>query len=461
MSMILKHIYIFVLSAIALGVTIPAGAQEAPTERTLSLEEAEARALEANGDLEAARARVEVAEAGVRQASSFVYPVVALDAGSVRSDDPVAVFGTKLRQERFAQEDFSIAALNRPDAVTDWTAGAGARWRLLDPSAWAGREAARRDATAAEAGLERKREAVVHRTRILYLNGLATRADAAAAETALEAARATLEMIRARRAQGYLTDADVLQARAEVASARARQSNARARTRDARIRLGVHLGWAPDTLPRLTDPLLEGHPPLRSPGGADRVRVRADLRALERGVEAAGARVTEATRSRYPTVEAFGRLSSHGAELTGDRSANWTAGVELSWPLFTGFAREGAVDRARAERRAAEAAYGQRVLEARAEVMEARRRVEAAREGADAADAAAEAATEARRLVRRRFREGMATTVDLLQADARAAEMEARALGARTRLWIAAMTLEFVRGGVPADHQNNERGDPS
>ncbi|NIR77986.1 MAG: hypothetical protein GWO00_06260, partial [Gemmatimonadetes bacterium] len=55
------------------------------------------------------------------------------------------------------------------------------------------------------------------------------------------------------------------------------------------------------------------------------------------------------------------------------------------------------------------------------------------------------------RLVRRRFQEGMATTADLLQADARAAAMASRAIEARAGLWIAAVRLDFARGTLLDD----------
>ncbi|HSR42661.1 MAG TPA: TolC family protein [Longimicrobiales bacterium] len=452
MNVLISGVFVFVFGAVA----APVSAQDPTAERPLGLEEAVSEALERNGDLRAARARTEGARAGIRGASAFLYPTVAADAGLTASDDPVAVFGTRLRQERFTEADFALDALNRPDPVSDWTAGVGGRWAIGDAAAWAGREAARMEAAAAELGLDRRREAVAFRTHVLYLAALASRAGAAAADTALEAARASLEAVRARREQGFLTDADLLQARAETAAARARRTDARRRALDARGRLGLHLGWSPDTLPRLTDDLLDGEPATEAVEG-DEGPARADLRALDRAVAAADARARAASRSRLPALEAFGRLSSHAAGLTDDRTAHWSAGVQVRVPLFTGLAVGASVDRARAARRAAEAERRQRLLEARVEIREARRALEAAREGSAAADAANRSAAEARRLVRRRFQEGMATTADLLQADARAASMASRAVDARTELRLAAVRLDFARGTL-LDHEPNDQG---
>lgn len=445
--------YRYIVISILLFVAADPGAAQEPATRSIGLEEAVAEALARNGDLKAARARADAERARGRAASAFLYPTLGVEAGSVRSDDPVAVFGTRLRQERFGQADFDIESLNRPDPVTDWAAGGGVAWKILDPAAWSGREAARLGVRASELGLERNRQATVFRTRVLYLGALAAEARLDAAQRGLEASRASRDVVRDRVEQGMLTDADVLEAEAEVATARARESDASLGRYEARSRLGAHLGWSPDTLPRPRGGLLRDDPPFRVapfPDGPERVANRADLRALDRASAAADARVSQAVRSRIPSVETFARVSTHAWELTGDRAANWTLGVQLRWPVFTGFARESAVDEARAMRRAVEVEHGQRLREAQAELEEARRAVQAARAGAEAAEAAASAAREARRLVRRRFQEGLATTARLLRADARTAAMEARAIDARTALHMAAARLDFVLG-VPSD----------
>ncbi|MDX1566266.1 MAG: TolC family protein [Longimicrobiales bacterium] len=452
MILLYRHIVSLALVVTLVFVGTVEGQEKDAAHRPLTLDEAIAEALARNGDLEAARARTDAVRAQATSASGFLYPGLQLEAGSVRSDDPVAVFGTKLRQERFSQADFGIDALNRPDPVTDWTAGAGASWRILDPSAWAGRSAARLGARASELELDRRREATVFQTRVLYLQALAAQARVTAAEESLEAARVTREVVGQRESEGILTEADVLQADAEVAGARARFADARRARFEARSRLGVHVGWSGDTLPRPTDDLLGESAldaPTADPVAPSDLRRRSDLRAMERISDAAGARVDQAVRSRLPVIETFGRVSTHAPHLSGDRSANWSVGLQLTWPLFTGFAREGSIDRARALARAAEAEREQRFRDARAEMEEARQTVDAAREGALAAEAAARAAREAQRLVRRRFEEGLTTTAQLLQADARAAEMESRAIGARTSLQIAKARFDFAVGTTP------------
>lgn len=430
--------------------TVPAqntAGQERAETRCLTLAEAERLALEGNRGLLVRRARADAAEARADGSDAFLWPSVGVEAGFTRSDDPVAAFGTRLRQARFAEADFALDALNRPDATEDWTGAVGVQWSAVDPTRWAGRSAARAGARAERLGSVRAADAVRFRTRVFYLEAL--RADAAleAARSAESAAASTTALMRSRREQGLLTDADVLQAEAALSGARSAVTAAERAVGDARGRLALHLGL-PDgveVVPADTVLELEGSAGVGAFGapGVD-LSTRADVRASLAGVDAAGAAVRQARAARLPTLGAFARLSSHAPDPFDGREANVTLGVQLSVPLFTGGALSSAVEEARALERVARLEHDDRLAAARTELEEARRGVEAARRGAEAAVAGRTAAAEARRLLRRRFEEGMATTAELLQAEARAAEFRTAAVDAVAGWRLAEAFLAFV-----------------
>lgn len=427
----------------AQGAQGPAG--EEAVRRELTLEEALGIAREENTGLRVAATRTEAARAGVTGATSALLPHVELETGWLRTVDPVATFGTKLRQGVFGQEDFALDALNDPDAVTDWSTGAAVRWTLASPASWAERAAARHRADAAEWGELRTREATDLRTRSLYVRALQAGGRVRAAEAAEKAARATLERFRRREEEGMLTRADVLQARAELEAAAADLSDAERSRYEARVRLGLHLGWGPDTLPVPTDVLELPEPPAEE--GFDPT-ARPDVRARAAGLEAAEAAATRADLAWAPRLDAFGAWSMHGGDLFSDQGTDWTVGVGLRWSLFTGLRRPAEARRASAEATAARLEYRQALREARGEVETARRAVVAARRAVEASRAARAAAREGRELMRRRFEEGLATPADLLQAEARATAMEVRAVDALAAYHVAAARLRFARSGT-------------
>lgn len=409
-------------------------------ERAVTLETAIAQAQRSSPDVLAAAARAEAADNGRRAAAAFRLPTVGLEAGAIRSDDPVAAFGGRLRQGRFAQPDFDVNRLNDPGPLTDWGGALGASWAPVDPAASAALRAADAEAEAARLGAEWTRHAAGYRAEVRYLQAVGAQARLGAAAAAVQAAEANVDLVARRAAEGMLTDADVLQARAALEAARARSIDVRRDVDDARGRLAVAMAWEAGLVPVPADSTLGEAAPTVT-GGLDS---RPDLSASEQAVRAADARAREAGRARLPRLEGFARVATHSADALGSAQGDWTVGFRVRIPVFTGFALEASRRAATALRNAAERDHAQRTRQAQAELAEATRAVEAAHQATAAAVAARDAAAEAARLMRRRFEEGLATTVELLGTEARAAELRSAAVDARLHVRLAGARLAFL-----------------
>jgi outer membrane protein len=83
--------------------------------------------------------------------------------------------------------------------------------------------------------------------------------------------------------------------------------------------------------------------PPRGDAGASPLVQQAD-----RSVAAAEARLAEERAARLPTLDAGAGLLDFGT-AGGDHVLEWRAGVEVSWPVFTGGARTASVRRAASE----------------------------------------------------------------------------------------------------------------
>ena len=115
-----------------------------PDTTHLSIEQAIARALAANPALRAERATADARGALPAQASQAFLPTIDLGLTGVRTNDPVAVFGLKLRQATFAMSDFDIGALNDPNPSGGWDAVATVQMPILAPEGLFGFAAASR-----------------------------------------------------------------------------------------------------------------------------------------------------------------------------------------------------------------------------------------------------------------------------------------------------------------------------
>ncbi|UCG75606.1 MAG: TolC family protein [Gemmatimonadota bacterium] len=417
------------------------GSEAMPVRQEISLEQAISQALRGNAALGIAESRSEAAEAGAQVESAALYPSIDLSAGYVRTTDPARVFAIKLQQGRFTEADFDVANLNDPDPIGDWKAGADFSWSVLDPTRWAGSNAAGKRASAAAWGARWAREATVFQTKLLYFRAVQAEERLAAERASKEAARATVERFTKRLTRGLITRAELLQAESELEAALARSIA----VEDGRERiveeLAQHLGWDPGVRPVPTDTLIP--PPSPTPGEFN-PEERADLRRLEALEQAAGDDVTRATMSFIPAVDAFANFSNHAEDVFASDGTDWTVGFALRWNLFSGFRRTAARRRAELDREARALEYEEALRAARNEAVQARRGVLTAESAWRAMHAARLAAEEGRDLMRRRFEEGLATATDLLQAEARAAEMRSRAIDALADHHIAIARLEFV-----------------
>lgn len=438
------------LAAIAWAVAASAGPGPLPAQETegrpLSLEAAVNEALAGNAGLRIAAARADMAEAAASGASAVYWPRLDFESGFVRSNDPVFVFGTKLRQGIFAAPDFEVGALNQPDPINDWMNRVSLQWKVFSPTDWTARGAASLESEAARWSATRTREATAMQAEILYREAQRAGAQLQAARRAEESAAAIRDVFARRVEEGILTRADLLQAEADYAFAVARRVDAERIDTDARRRLAVFLGGDGAAMPVLTDSLrfeASESEDVPSPSSFE-PSVRADLLALSSARDAAEAGSKRAGRQYLPEVGVFGSYAIHSAEAFASDGDNWTVGVGLKWNIFSGFSRSSEKQQADAARMIAETRYEEALRQAGAELAEARGGVTSARQASVATLAARDAAEVGAELMRRRFEEGLATSADLLQAESRRAQAESHAIDARAAFRMAEAQLRFV-----------------
>ena len=137
------------LTAAAAVPVHPLLAQDSRQGRPLSLQTALDEAMAGNASLRIASARADMASAAAGGASAVYWPRLDFESGFVRSNDPVFVFGTKLRQGTFSEPDFDVGALNNPDPINDWVNRVSLQWKVFSPADWTARGAAALQAEAA------------------------------------------------------------------------------------------------------------------------------------------------------------------------------------------------------------------------------------------------------------------------------------------------------------------------
>lgn len=392
------------------------------------------QALTTNTDLRAAAANIARAEAALAVAEDGRLPQTKLDGAFA--------YG-QISGEEYLQPRSPPAG-----GLYDMSASVGYQIDLFGQIA-RGIEAAKADAEAAQAARDVTRITVAAETVRAFVNACAAGHELAVARHSLALQQQSFDLTRRLVAAGRGTALDATRSRAQVEQFRANIPQLEAQHRTALYRLAVLSGRPPAEFPKEVDGCA-AEPTLKAPipvgDGAALLKRRPDIRAAERQLAAATARIGVATADLYPKINFGLNLESVGAIenfLAGPTMA-YSAGPLISWD----FPQQNAI---RARIRAAEAGSDAAFANFDGKVLGALREVESAltvyahdldrRTALQAArDRAAEAAEQANTLYRE-GRQDAFTALDaqrvLASADSALAQAESRVAEDQVNLFLA------------------------
>jgi len=434
-----------VVVGLAFTVSGAAAAQGADTLR-LGLADALARARERHPAVVQAAAERRARDADVLASAAAFTPRIGAEFGLLRSDDPVAVFGGRLRQGRFGEADFALDALNRPAPFTDVSTTLSVEQPLFQPEALMARRAGLAAARAAALGESRTGQTAAFDAIRTYVAVLVAEERVVVLQEALDVARRVLAQVQSLRRNGAVTVVDEQLARARVSEVESGLGAAEAgRVAAGDLLLSV-LGEPAGRPLLLSDALAEPVP------GADTLTParRDDVAALEAAVAAAAANVARAKGSWIPSAGAFGTLDWHsGRAGIAQGPRHWTAGLVIRWAPFRGLTDVGQLRRAEAERDAARERLGDLRRRADAETRLARAERAAALGSVEAADAALAGAAQAARVAGVRYAEGVGTITELLAVRAAESAQRLARLHALYQAHVADAALLLSLGRLP------------
>lgn len=390
-------------------------------------------ALAANTDLRAADANLRAATAVVLQAEAGRTVQTTVDA----STGPVRPYATSLPWTG----EFSYSAALNASLPLDLS---GRIRRAI--------EASRADAAVVAAVRDEVRVTVAAATTRAYLAACAANLRIAAADRVLGVERQTYEATRRLERGGRGTAFDTTRARAAVEQSEALVPTLVAERQTALYQLATLAGHPPADYPRAVAncaalPALAG--PLPVGDGAALLRRRPDIRAAERRLAAATARIGVATASLYPQVSFGGSIGYTGPlSALGERNDfNFSLGPLMSWSFPNRRIVRAQIAQAGANADAALAAFDGTVLGALRDVETALSAYARGRDQvaalARARDSAATATAQAEKL----FRFGRGDFLNLLSAQATLANAEVSLAAAQAAVADEQAQLFLALGG--------------
>jgi len=173
-------------------------------------------ALNQNFSIEQAEYDVKATRAQYRQTSAVFLPQLSFEYNAVSTNDPLNVFGFKLKQEIVSQQDFDPSLLNDPDAYENYSAKFELRQPLFNPDMMMQRGAVKRQLNSANEQLDGTKTHIRYQVRNQYYSLILHTRQLEVLESALETAGEHRRQAQNFFEEGLLSKEDFLAARSHA-----------------------------------------------------------------------------------------------------------------------------------------------------------------------------------------------------------------------------------------------------
>ncbi len=281
---------------------------------------------------------------------------------------------------------------------------------------------------AAEASYEDAAGEVVLQVKQAYYDAALARSAVRIVESSVELAQEHRDDVRLRYEAGRVSELDVMRAEVELENLRPQLVQAKNAVELSMLNLKRLINLPLDAEVDLTTPIVPaqgaeafqaGLPALDQ--AIERLNQRASVRAMESQVAIREEQVDMARAAYFPTISLTGNLSRQAFPQSmrfpnaGDWRDDWTVGFSIKWPVFAAL-RDAQVDAAKAQAREAQLQEKQLVESVRVQYEQALGELERARAQIQAARHTVAQAEKVYDLTEMRFREGLATQLEVSQA---------------------------------------------
>ncbi len=410
----------------------------------LTLEEALEMARDNNIHIRMADEDVNIVRSQYRETNALFLPQVTFEETAISTNNPLNVFGSKLRQEVVTAADFDPTLLNNPGDYENYTTSISVRQPLINPSGFLGRGAIKNQLESTRLQKVRTQEYIDFQVKQTWYQLILVQRRVGIIDTAMTAAKSNFEQARDFFDQGMINRADLLAAEVRIKQLRNDRTEIRNMRETTQRRLAYLLGVEEDINITPAGTLKMKQVPDVDVNFTALNRTRSDMMALDNQIEASKKKLTSMKFNFVPSVNLFGSYEWNDDTLFGTEASNYLVGATLKWDLFKGFENVASIQRSRAELSKAKLQYQDNVLQNRVEISSALRSMETAREQVDIAEATVEQAGESYRIRRNRYEQGMERMSDLLMAEASLAQSKLQLASALFDYNVQTAKLEYL-----------------
>lgn len=415
-------------------------------EEKLTLKDSIKTALENNNELKALKNSLSASEKDIGIAKSNLMPKIKLEESFVSTNNPAQAFGLKLNQTRFTNQDLAGApnSFNKPGVINNFQTSVALEQPIFVKKANIGIDMAKKQYSAQGYEYLRRQEELVNKLAQTYLSINTAKEFVNVAKKSVNDAKEHLRISQIRYNNGLGLYSDILRAQTALTEAEQNVVSTQKNLNIAKRTLGLLLG-------KQEQVDIQGNIPEIILKTIDEYNSfylsRNDIKAFEIKVENAKNGIRMADADLYPTIGlgASYNLFDHRAPFAFE-GHNYTAGAFLRWDAFDGNKRK--YEKLKAKDQLAEVqeylegfkkAVGYKVFESYQNVEEAKKNIELS-------ESALKTSKEGKRLVFKRYENGLSNFVDLLDAQINLDKARANVVKTHNDYKSALINLNFESG---------------
>jgi outer membrane protein TolC len=408
----------------------------------MTLEEALNQAQQTGFENQISSKEVEAAKAQITQSNAAFLPQVFFEETAVSTNDPIGVFGIKLRQGIITNADFNPDLLNNPDAEGNFTTKFQLNQPVFNPDAFMQRSAAKYMFASAQDQQRVTQEYTQLKVKEQYFQLVVIDEQILVVQSFLETVQAIRDQSKNYFDQGIINRADYLNAEVQVLNAEKDLLAVKNYRETINDQLLLLLG--------ITDPqTIQPTDEIELNVGEDFSNVmfsgeNSTLSAINNRVMASEA-MMKSSRFRFlPKLNVFGSYEFNDASIFGTGADSYMLGASLRWDLFQGMKNIGEVSKTQAEFKKAEIMYQQKLAQMQTETEMVKRSIGEALKSLELSDLVVEQSTEDARIRNDRYEQGLEKTTDLLQSESQLLNHKLERLQVQFNYMMAVAKLEFI-----------------
>ncbi len=372
--------------------------------------------LRNNLEIKAMKFELKAYEREYRSVSGLLFPTLGIEESFTRTDVPAYALFTKMNQGRVSPQDFAPANLRDPSAVS----GFETRFTLQIPLWMGGGIRSRKEASlhtrrAQEKTFRRKREEILFDAYRAFLKVSLSKSAVKVAQENLKEAKEHLRVAEKLHSAGVALLSDVLRAQVSLKKAEEKLREAKNNYRLAlkALSLVANTDYAGASAPALPSCPSLSLKELKEKA----LRSREDLKALEERLKALRSGYRATLSENLPQVSAFASYYLYDRDVPfGTEGSGYLVGLRVSLSFNTGLST---VEKALSYRERERALLSRREFMRKSilfEIEKAFTEYTNAQSAIESAEARVRSAQESLRIIRSRYRNGLARIVDLLDS---------------------------------------------